>query len=670
MDNNTEEDKSLDKDTKKSASEDARRSLLVNWVMTRVDKWRRHRDSNYSKRWSEYYRLWRGFWADEDKGRDSERSKLIAPALQQAIEMTVSEMEEATFGRELWIDVTDDIQDENKEDAELLRDCLLEDFEWAYVPRAVTEAFLNGGIYGTGIAKILTGRSKQYSADESGSTQDRFKVWVEPIHPQNFVIDPGAKTVDEALGCAHEVSVPRHRIVKKQETGVYYKTSLMDWTGEDMMLSETGKLNSTRDIDHSDMVFITEYHGLIPKRLLKSEFKEEDAEEFITKDEDGAPIYEDGELVEAIVAIANKSELLKDVENPFLMKDRAIISYQHETVPNQFWGRGVSEKGYNPQKALDAELRARMDALGLLTYPIMGADATRLPRGLDLRLRPGKMFLTNGRPSEILEPISFGNLDPATFQNSSDLERMVQMGTGAMDSAIPSADQRRNETVGGMGMMQSGFLKRAKRTMNNVEQCFLQPLVRKALWRYMQFYPDRYPKDYELKISGTMGIMAREVEMQMLTQLMQVVPPESPIFPTLLKGIIENSVSPARGELIKAIESMSKPDPKKQAMEEQMQQLQLQNAQLVNKDLQAKVAKSIAEAELARAKAEREGVLADLEDDKVEIMAAQVVVSNKEADVAREQIHHNTVNSERDRQEQGKDREAKAKEAKKPSKTK
>jgi hypothetical protein len=87
-----------------------------------------------------------------------------------------------------------------------------------------------------------------------------------------------------------------------------------------------------------------------------------------------------------------------------------------------------------------------MDALGLLTYPIMGADATRLPRGLDLKLRPGRMFLLNGRPSEILEPITFGNLEPNTFQNTADLERMVQMGTGAMDSATPLDSNRRNET--------------------------------------------------------------------------------------------------------------------------------------------------------------------------------------------------------------------------------
>ncbi len=637
-----------------AANADIRKAMLVEWVMSRVERWRRHRDQNYAKRWAEYYRLWRGFYALDDKNRDSERSQLIAPALQQAIEMTVAEMEEASFGRDQWVDVSDDVADEEKQDAEQIRDFLIEDFEWAQVQCAVAECYLNGAIYGTGIGKIMYGSGQVSSiyTDEYGETsaeiEQRPKVSLEPVHPLAFVIDPAAKRIDEALGAAHELVVPKHRISTKQARGVYYKTPLGEWTGEDMMISETGKLSSARDIDHSESVFITEYHGLVPKKLLDPGYDPSMDEELVIKDDQGAPIIEDGELVEAIITIANKSTLLKDVENPYTMKDRCFIAYQHDTVPNQFWGRGVAEKGYNPQKALDAELRARIDALGLLTYPIMGADATRLPRGLDLRLRPGKMFLVNGRPSEVLEPITFGNLDPATFQNSSDLERMVQMGTGAMDSAIPTGEQRRNETVGGMGMMQSGFLKRAKRTMGNVENNFLKPLVQKSLWRYMQFSPERYPTDYELVVNGTMGIMAREFEVTQLTQLLQVIPPESPMFMLILKAILDNSTVPSRGPLKNALEQMTQPNPEQEAINQQMQQMQMEAAHWTNEKLKAEALKAYAEAERARAQAEHEGVKASLEDDKVEIMAAQTVIANKKEELNR----HNTLIQAHDNEKQ------------------
>ena len=65
---------------------------LASWLSERLDTWKNHRDQNYQKKWDEYYRLWRGIWAESDKLRDSESSRLINPALQQAVESTVSEL--------------------------------------------------------------------------------------------------------------------------------------------------------------------------------------------------------------------------------------------------------------------------------------------------------------------------------------------------------------------------------------------------------------------------------------------------------------------------------------------------------------------------------------------------------------------------------------------------
>lgn len=616
-----------------NTKEQMRRDELVGWVMARVDPWRRWRDNQFKDRWAEYYRLWRGFWAENDKSRDSERSKLISPALQQAVEMTVAEMEEATFGRGDWIDISDDYEDPQKEDILALRDQLLSDLEYCNVPAAVSEAYLNGALYGTGVGKVMIGRYTQ------GEYAGQFKVWMESIAPQNFVIDPAARNVDDALGCAHEIAVPRHRVLKKQFDGVYYNTPAGKWNGEVELFDMSGR-QLTRDLDKDDVVFLTEYHGLVPERLIKGNYKYDDYAP--QKDGDGKSVIDDGPLVEAIVTIANKGILLRDVRNPYVNQDRAIIAYQHETVPNQFWGRGVSEKGFNPQKALDAELRARMDALGLLTYPIMGADATRLPRGLDLKLRPGRMFLLNGRPSEILEPITFGNLDPNTFQNTADLERMVQMGTGAMDSATPLDSNRRNETSSGMSMQFGGFIKRSKRTMQNIERNFLGPFIRKVMWRYMQFDEERYPTDFKFNVRSSMGIMAREVEQSMLAQLIQTVPPESPLYPMVLKGIIENGASPNKGEMLKAIDNMMAPDPQAQQIQMEMQRLQVDAAKWTVEKLKGETVAKLAEAELKRAQAEQAGRPEqpeqsddpqNLEDDYVEIEAAKVVLENKKIEI-------------------------------------
>ena len=114
---------------------------LVSWVIEHVREWEEHRDSNYEKRWQEYYRIWRGVWKAEDRTRESERSRLIAPDTSQAIEVAASEIEEAIFGKGKWIDIQDDVEDLQKEDLALFRNKLIEALtEWGF-PRSYAQAF-------------------------------------------------------------------------------------------------------------------------------------------------------------------------------------------------------------------------------------------------------------------------------------------------------------------------------------------------------------------------------------------------------------------------------------------------------------------------------------------------------------------------------------------------
>ena len=109
--NGDEDDPSLEYDQK---------SALAGWITSHVNAWIDHRDQNFRTKWEEYYRIVTGKWMDSDKTRKSERSKLISPALQQAVEATVAELEEATFGSKgvTWFDLHDDVRDEVKEDME------------------------------------------------------------------------------------------------------------------------------------------------------------------------------------------------------------------------------------------------------------------------------------------------------------------------------------------------------------------------------------------------------------------------------------------------------------------------------------------------------------------------------------------------------------------------
>ena len=69
-------------------------------------------------------------------------------------ESNVAELEEATFGRGKWFDITDDLNDSERQDIQYLRTKLMEDFANTKIRKSVAECLLNAAVFGTGIAEI------------------------------------------------------------------------------------------------------------------------------------------------------------------------------------------------------------------------------------------------------------------------------------------------------------------------------------------------------------------------------------------------------------------------------------------------------------------------------------------------------------------------------------
>ena len=595
---------------------------LASWLMYRLEGWRTHRDINYIPKWDEYYRIWRGIWDSSDKTRTSERSRIIAPATQQAVESSVAEMEEATFGRGKWFDIQDDMLDQDNSEAEYIRNLLQEDLEKTGVKDSIAEVFLNGAIYGTGIGKIVVNQTVERAPSEQpvegsmtgmrGITEyASIDVKIEPISPKEFLIDPAANSIDEALGVAHEVIKPRYHVVQGIQSGVYRDVPL-DGDYDTVKFSYDPE---TKRADESDSVKITEYWGLVPKRFLKAKADKDDFE-YTKKDE----------LVEAVVTICNDEYILRVEENAFMMEDRPFISYQHDIIPNKFWGRGVVEKGYNAQKALDAEMRARIDSMALRNTMMMAADATRLPRGTKFEVRAGKTVLTNGNPREAIMPLDMGAMDASTFNQVSSLQNMIQMGTGSSDMVTGQQD-----TASGMSMMQSASIKRQKRTLMNFQNTFLIPMINKSMWRKIQFDVDRYPvSDYKFIPYSTMGIMAKELEMQQMVQMLQAIPKDSPAFNVILLAMMQNSSIHNREQIVFGLQQGQQPNPEMEQMQQMGIQLQVQQAQ-------AEIQKTMAEAEEEKAKAMlHQAQAGSLQPTEADMAEKQVKIAKMGADVERQ----------------------------------
>jgi hypothetical protein len=578
---------------------------LTDFVTDHCNRWRDYRDTNFLPDWLEYERIFRGQWASEDKTRESERSRIVTPATQQAVETRHAEIMEAIFGQGEFFDIQDDIRDVNNNpiDVGVLKAQLMEDFKRDKIRKSIDAIELMAEIYGTGIGEIVVKTEKQFVPStqaipgQMGQAaigvveKDRISVKISPVNPKNFLFDPNGTSVDDCMGVAIEKYISIHKIVEGIERGIYRKVDITP-TYEDTDLEPTQEVSQYQD----EKVLLLTYYGLVPREYLENL---EENKNIVDLFPESSAAEEYSDMVEAIVVIANDGQLLKAEANPYMMKDRPVLTYQDDTVPNRLLGRGTVEKAFNMQKAIDAQIRSHLDSLALTTSPMIAMDATRLPRGAKFEVKPGKAILTNGAPSEILYPFKFGQTDGNNLATAKDFERMLLQSTGTLDSQGMVSAGARDMGQGGMSMAVATIIKKYKRTLVNFQEDFLIPFIQKAAFRYMQFDPERYPSvDMTFIPTATLGIIAREHEQQMFIGLLQTLGPNTPVLPLILKGVLANSSLTNRYELMEQLDKMSQPNPQAEQMAQMQQQLAMQAAQ-------AQIAVNTTAAEQNRAEAQK-----------------------------------------------------------------
>ena len=611
---------------------------LVSFVVDHCDKWRDWRDSNYETKWDEYERIYYGVWSAEDRTRDSERSKIISPATRQAVDNRVAETMEGFSGSGKLFEISDDGLDQDRTDVEMMQALLLEDtHNNAYINNVASIVKL-AEIYGTGIGEILVKTemeripTTQSMPGEQGmaavgvTEQEKVVVKIKPVNPRNLLIDPNADSVNESMGVAVEEYVSLYQIVRGIESGVYRKVDVQpSYDGDDL---DKSHLEETTYQD--DKVKIIRYYGLVPREYLE-DLEEEEGDEVVDLFPEHSAADRVSDLVEAIVIIANDGQLLKVERSPYMMEDRPIIAYRPEVRPGLFYGVGTVEKAYNMQKAIDAQLRSHMDSLALTTAPMMGIDATRLPRGMKFEIRPGKNILTNGNPAEILVPFKFGSTDSSNYETAKGFESMLLQATGTLDSAelVKSAAGGGQSNGMGMSLAMSAIVKKNRVAMASFQDDFIIPMVKKVAYRYMQFDPNRYPmQDFKFTTLSSIGAIAKEHEQQQLIGLMQTLGPTSPIVPILLRSIIATSGLLNKEQLMMQLDEMSQPDPQAQQMQEQQNQLQMALVQAQANELNARAQESAADAQEAQARAQKLMTETSLLDDKAKIDLIRTLTAN------------------------------------------
>ena len=156
-----------------------------------------------------------------------------------------------------------------------MKERLAEDFKKDKVKKGITQVNQLGEVYGTGIAEITI----KEATETLPATQDlgipglmavgtkenkRVSMQARPVSPKNFLIDPNATEIEEALGCAVEEFVGLHTIVKGMTDGIYRYCNL-DVSASDPDLEPVQQIN---DYD-KQRVKLIKYYGLVPREYLE-----------------------------------------------------------------------------------------------------------------------------------------------------------------------------------------------------------------------------------------------------------------------------------------------------------------------------------------------------------------------------------------------------------------
>ena len=124
------------------------------------------------------------------------------------------------------------MNDSEKQDIQYLRNKLTEDFENCKVRKAVAECLINAAVFGTGVGEVVLEEIKEMAPATQPvmggdltavgvNITDRIVVKLKPVLPQNFLIDPVATSVEDAMGVAIDEFVSKHSVEMLQEQGVY-----------------------------------------------------------------------------------------------------------------------------------------------------------------------------------------------------------------------------------------------------------------------------------------------------------------------------------------------------------------------------------------------------------------------------------------------------------------
>tara|TARA_R100001086_G_scaffold233895_1_gene155791 strand:- start:2888 stop:4981 length:2094 start_codon:yes stop_codon:yes gene_type:complete len=387
-------------------------------------------------------------------------------------------------------------------------------------------AIFEASLLGTGIIKGPFNHYKRvhkWSSSEDGTKQydpyERLVPRLEYVSCWDFHPDPAATHIEDC-----EYVIQRHRMTRQQLRGLinkpYFDVEQIESTiargpnYQDKYYEDTIRDDETQPNTQENRFEVLEYWG-----VLDAKFAREVGLEI------GSEMGEFEQVqINAWICGAN---VLRCVLNPFTPARIPYSAFPYEVNPYQLWGVGVAENMEDAQLLMNGHVRMAIDNLALAGNLVFDVDEASLVPGQNMDIFPGKIFRRqSGVTGTAINGLKFPNTAGENLQMYQISRQLADEETG-----LPSIMHGQTgvtgtgRTAAGLSMLLGGASLSVKTVIKNIDDYLLKPIGECYFQWNMQFNKDtpEIEGDLEIKPSGSIGVMQKEIRSQRLTALLQTV---------------------------------------------------------------------------------------------------------------------------------------------------
>lgn len=472
-------------------------SVIAGHIQSRFQLWRAAR-TQLERKWLGYYRQWRCVSDTEDATRQTERSTIKIPATKEAVTNYVTAMLQILFATNPHFDLRPNHADNVRPDRvkQFINWLMKMEGYRNKIKLQLTEQ----GIYGTSFKRIRAVVETKQRVRTVNTTEPFFNALTgelesKPIQNRvreetdftrarsdhvsiyNLYSNPTATNVQNAEGIIIRSMCNRADFELMHKEGIIevLPSQLKEhWSGPTIESTDTlqRRLSSIgiQTSSETDQVEFFEAMIWIPPEVLKNANMEPDAsQEAVDVGAGGIGTKPYGGR-ELHVFMANGTILNpSSMEPPYGINERPIAQDWFEQVPGEFYGIGIAEIASGPQKALDATVRSRIDNKAIAINQVFAADRRKLTSGQDLGVYPGKVFLTEGPPGDIIQQFPIQDVTSGTFQDAQEYERYIQNAHGVRASVGGGSGKRGEQTATEISSMLGQAMGIIKEMASNFE---------------------------------------------------------------------------------------------------------------------------------------------------------------------------------------------------------